>query len=240
MTTNEFPSGTQFGWVLEKWRRRNSPIIDKYINLEIIQYFIVETVYQISAKSLRTKTLKELSLTLKRGISSYGIKGNDLTVPLINVRDIQNGAIVTDTVEHVSVKNTMAVHTSRLVPGDLLVIAKGPNFRAAVAGESHRDFTYSTNLIGLSLSYEVIPAYVATYLNSPLGQKEIQARAAGATIQGLTAQSLLEIPIPLPPLEVQKKLVEYSDLHRQYFELVNKEIALRTAIRDALMQNIVE
>ncbi len=200
----------------------------------------METVYQISTNTIHTKTLSELSSSLKRGISSYGVKGNDLTVRLINVRDIQNGTIITETVEQVTVKNTMAVHTSRLVPGDLLVIAKGPNFRAAVAGEAHRDFTYSTNLIGLSLVGEVIPGYVAAYLNSQSGQKKIQARAAGASIQGLTAQSLLEIPIPLPPLDVQKRLADYTDYHRQYVELMNQEIALRTAIRDALMQNIVE
>jgi restriction endonuclease S subunit len=184
--------------------------------------------------------LSELSHTIKRGISSYGIKGNDLKVHLVNVRDIQNGTIVTETVEEVTVKNTMAVHNSRLVPGDLLVIAKGPNFRAAVASDIHRDFTYSTNLIGLTLTDAVIPGYVAAYLNSPMGQKEIQSRAAGATIQGLNAQSLLEIPIPLPPLDVQKRLAVYAEYHRQYIELVNKEIALRTTVRDALMQNVTE
>jgi type I restriction enzyme M protein len=200
----------------------------------------VETSNQISTNKLPTKTLGELSLSLKRGISSYGIKGDDLTVRLVNVRDLQDGIIVTKTVEQVTVKNTMAVHTSRLSPGDLLVIAKGQNFRASVAKETHRDFTFSTNLIGLTLSAEVVPEYVATYLNCPFGQKEILARAAGATIQGLTAKSLLEIPIPIPTLEVQKKLAGFSDYYRQYVELMNKEVALRTTIRDALMQKVLE
>lgn len=189
--------------------------------------------------SLHNKTLGELHRVIKRGISSYSNKGDDLTVSLVNVRDVQQGQINTSTVEQVAIKSTGAVDKSRLEPGDLIVTIKGINFRAAVAGELERGFVITANLIALTLTSEVLPQYVAAYLNSPAGQKEIQVRAAGASIQGLTAQSLLEIPVPIPPLEKQKKLVDYLMYYNQYVSLLNREQELNASIRDAIVQNIV-
>jgi len=196
-------------------------------------------VYQIEDNQLPNKTFGELHRVIKRGISSYSNKGSDLSVNLVNVRDIQHGQIITNTVERVSIKSTAAVEKSRLEPGDLVITVKGINFRAAVAGESQKGFVISANLIALTLTDEVIPQYVAAYLNSPLGQREIQARTAGATIQGLTTRALLEIPIPVIPMVQQKLLAEYMACQDEHAFLVKQELDLYASIKNAVVQQVV-
>lgn len=144
-------------------------------------------------------TLGELASTVKRGLSSYYLHGDGVKVPLINIKDIANGKVSVETVEHVSVHETSLLEKSRIAPGDLLVTIKGLNFKAAVADESVKDFAISANLIALTLSNKIRSEVVAAYLNSPVGQKILWSRAGGAVIRGLTTRTLLKVPIPVPP-----------------------------------------
>lgn len=184
-------------------------------------------------------TLGELARTVKRGLSSYYLHGDGEKVPVINIKDITNGKINIETVEHVSVHETSLLEKSRIAPGDLLVTIKGLNFKAAVADESIKDFAISANLIALTLSDKIRSEVVAAYLNSPLGQKILWSRAGGATIRGLTTKTLLEVPIPVPSVSEQEKLSRYLSLAKEYDDIQRKEKNARIRLNDAIVSNIL-
>lgn len=50
--------------------------------------------------------LKEITRDVKRGLSSYYLQGRDVEVSMINIKDIANGRIVSETVDRVSVRKT--------------------------------------------------------------------------------------------------------------------------------------
>jgi len=188
--------------------------------------------------ALKMVRLGDLTRTVKRGLSSYYLQGKDATASMINIKDIVSGRVLVDNVDRVSVHETSLLERSRIEPGDVIVASRG-NFKAAVADDSARNFTFSSNLIALTLSEEIKPELIAAYFNSPLGQNMIRARASGATIKGLNSKDLLEILIPLPPLPVQESLSRYLTLTREYNDLLLKELELRQKLTDAVVLRIM-
>ena len=193
----------------------------------------------ISGKKIPNKTLGAIA-TVKQGLSSYYMRDGDEVVPLITLKDVQEGRIVSATVDRVPVKKTDRLDKSRLAIGDVVITIKGTNFRAAVVDESAAGFIISSNLIALSLSDKILPQVVAAYLNSPMGQRELESRAGGSNIMGLNTKSLLEVPIPIPPLEQQEALSRYLSSAREYEDVTKKELELRNVIKEAIIRRVME
>jgi len=189
--------------------------------------------------ALNMVRLGDLTRTVKRGLSSYYLQGDDAMVSMINIKDIANGRILPDSVDSVSVRETPLLARSRIEPGDVILAIRGFNFKAAVADESARNLVISANLIALTLTDEVQPELIAAYFNSPLGQNMIRSRASGATIKGLSSEALLDILIPLPPLSMQESLSRYLTLTREYNDLLLKELELRQKLTDAVVLRIM-
>ena len=80
---------------------------------------------------------------------------------------------------------------------------------------------------------------MAAYLNSPSGQRELNAKAAGGSIKGLNAKTLLEVPVPVPAMEKQQALRQYLSLVNEYNDIVERERKLINSIRDSIMREII-
>lgn len=183
--------------------------------------------------------LGDLTRTVKRGLSSYYLQGDDTTVSMINIKDMANGRIITETVDRVSVRKTPLLERSRIEPGDVIMAIRGFNFKVAVADDSVKDFVISANLLALTLSDKVQPELIAAYFNSPIGQNMLQSMASGATIKGLNLKTLLDLTIPLPPLSEQANLSHYLTLAREYDDLLRKELNLRQKLSNTIVLRIM-
>jgi restriction endonuclease S subunit len=191
------------------------------------------------SNELPIKTLSSLTISLKNGLSSYYLNNGDVSIRLVNMKDVQNGKVNVDSVESIKVKETEALVKNRLSVGDLLVTAKGQVFKAAVAGKELEGFVISANLIALTLNGEVDSEIVAAYLNSPSGQRALVAKAAGGSIKGLNAKTLLEVPVPVPAKEKQQALRQYLSIVNEYNDIVERERKLMNGIRDSIMREII-
>ena len=190
------------------------------------------------ANLIAIKKLRDLITILKMGLSSYYLKGDDEVVKIINTKDLENGKINLDSINSVSVKKTPLLERSRIEPGDLIVTTKGTSFKAAVADHSVANYVISANLIAIKLSNEVQPEVVAAYLNSTMGQRNLQSLSSGSSIQGLNSNSLLEIQVPIPPRHEQKWMVNYLTLAREHNGLLKRELELRDKLADSIITKI--
>lgn len=188
-----------------------------------------------SSNSIPRKSLYSLVVAIKRGLSSYYLQKQGTELPFINITNIQEGKIDTRSVETVRVKENETVSKSKLEPNDVVISIKGSNFRAVVADKSTEGYLISANLIAFKLNEQILPEILAAYLNSPLGQKELQARSAGALQKALNLKSLMEIPIPIPDKKDQKAIAEYLKLSKQHQELLDKEHKIRQQLDDQIM-----
>ncbi|MCK5177574.1 MAG: restriction endonuclease subunit S [Candidatus Aenigmarchaeota archaeon] len=189
-----------------------------------------------NSNQIPNKTLKEVVVAVKRGLSSYYLHEDGNKTYFINIKDVHDGKINHTTVETVCVKKTNAIEKSRIKPKDVLVTIKGSTFRAAVADESVNDFVISANLIAFKLSDEVLPEIVAAYINSSKCQKEIRAISAGAVQKALNLKSLMGIKIPIPDKKNQLFLEKYILLSKEHNEFVKRENELQKKINDKIIE----
>jgi len=183
-----------------------------------------------------TKELKDLIIETKRGLSSHYFKTEGSQVKLINFRDVVDGRLVSDTISPVFVNETNSLAKIRIEPGDVIVTIKGSSFKAGIAGEKERGAFLNANLIAFTPSEKIVPELIVAYLNSPKGQQELQTRSAGITQKFLSEKALLDISIPVPPMEKQKLLAAYLQLSMQYSSLMEKEKDLRRIVNDKIIQ----
>lgn len=210
------------------------------ISLNITDYFYISMQKQKLKKvsiEIPTKVLKSLVVEVKRGLSSYYLQTEGKQVLFINIRDIVDGRVNSSTVSTAIVKETDALAKTRIQPNDVLITVKGSAFKAGVASQNESNAVISANLIAFKLTKEIQPEWVVAYLNSPKGQQELQARSAGIAQKFLSEKALLDISIPIPPMEKQKQIALYLQLSKEYDSLMERERELRKQINNIIIQS---
>jgi restriction endonuclease S subunit len=192
------------------------------------------------SNELQNISLRNLTRHIKTGLSSYYIEDEHPDTYFVNIKDIQNGEIVSDNVDCVSVKITKQTENYRLAEGDVIISVKGPNFKAAVVRREHEGYIFSANLIALTLDAQVRPEIVAAYLNSTFGQRDLRAMSSGSAMAGLNSKTLLEVTVPVPPGEKQAAIVGYLELIRERRSLVEKEQMIFEKITDMMFREAME
>lgn len=100
-----------------------------------------------------------------------------------------------------------------LLPGDVLFAAKGTKNFASVYEKHNPPAVASTSFFVIRLSSsEVLPEYLAWFLNNPNTQIALKAQAMGTSIPSISKSVLEQLEIPIPSIEKQKSVVSISKL----------------------------
>lgn len=107
-----------------------------------------------------------------------------------------------------------------LQKGDVLFQNRGWRNCAAVVPDLVSGAVASSHLIVLRTKSNVLPEYLAWYLNDIRAQGTIKNLARGATIPVISKELLGELEIEVPELAVQQKIVELERLRHKENSLV--------------------
>lgn len=110
-----------------------------------------------------------------------------------------------------------------LQPGDILFIAKGSNNYALTFHEGYKAIAASVFFIIRTKSEKINPFYLSWYINQPPAQEYIHKGKEGTMVTNIGKNTLENLPVEVPSLDVQKKIAK---LH----ELMQKEIFISEAI----------
>ena len=169
----------------------------------------------------------DLTDSVNRGLSSSYLKDDGIPVRLIKAKDIgDDGLLDVESIDHEWVKSPRDIDKARVRKGDVIVTLKGTNFKAAIVTDDIANLVISANLIALRPNHRILPEVLVFYLNSSEGQQELQKRAGGSGIQSLNQNFLMEVPVPVIPMELQEKLSAY---------LKGVQIHLRNLDRERMM-----
>lgn len=165
----------------------------------------------MTSKPYFAKTLKEIAESISIGIPSYIIKESEDEVNqllVINLKDINADGISSDNLAAIPAAPDQNFDRFKVAAGDVLVSARGTKFKAALAGADVSGAVAAANLITVRPGKEVYPAFLAAYLTSATGERQVLARAKATTACQLliNVSDIEELEIPLPPFEVQKKI----------------------------------
>jgi len=176
--------------------------------------------------------------TINSGVYSSTISKGE--VYYIQARDFDdNRQLVNNLTPVLSYEENFEKHF--LHPGDILIVAKGASFLTAVFDGSYSPAVASTVFLVIRINNKqsVDPQFVSWYLNQSSTQSFLLSLSRGTSIPSINKKMLMEIDIPLPPMEKQKLIIELMQLQhkdkilkRKIEEL--KEIQVNQIITNAI------
>ncbi len=115
------------------------------------------------------------------------------------------------------VKDLAAADRYALRPGDVLYASKGErNFAYAVGGELHGAIPASYFFVIRPRTATLLPEYLAWYINQPAARTFLRSQAQRGTYMPVIPKSVFEtLPIHVPPIETQKRIVALDRLQRR-------------------------
>lgn len=118
---------------------------------------------------------------------------------------------------------------SNVDPGDLLILSRGVRFNAGVVRELPGTST-ALNMFYIFTpnNTELLPEFIAGFLNNPATQERLKRFATGATIPHLKADDLGRTRIPVPPLGQQRAYVALIEACLEEKRLLERLSTLRS------------
>lgn len=166
------------------------------------------------------------------------VKGNAWYIPFLNV--LKNTKIDLERLEQVNISESEKQTEVR--KGDLLfnISSETPNEVGLCAYLANDvEYTYLNSFcIGFRLKPDakIEPHYLVEWFNSCYGRRIMRSLAQGATRYNLSRECLLAIPIILPPIAVQRRIVAVLSTADREIDLMEKELNALELKKKALTQ----
>ncbi len=132
-------------------------------------------------------------------------------VPLITAKNVRPGCISRIPEEYITLEEYNLWMTRGLPRiGDMLFTTEAPLGNIALVDISEK-FALAQRVICFQLHNQAIGGYLKVALMSQALQFQFEKEAKGMTATGIKASNLKEIPIPIPPLDEQHRIVAKVD-----------------------------
>jgi hypothetical protein len=170
------------------------------------------------------------------------LRGRDATRPvlegplhLVRIGDIsREGQIVPESIIRIHPAESIGPDLL-LKQGDVLVAARGTRNTAAVYNLKLPGAIAGAQFFVLRPSGRVLPEFLAWYLRSDSVRRHFDNRRKGTYVQLIQRADLAEIEVPLPPMDMQRRIVALSGLIEQEHALSTRLAELRSRYRSQLI-----
>lgn len=104
--------------------------------------------------------------------------------------------------------------------GDVLIKIAAPNIAVYISEKNIGRVISSYFCVIRNLNPQILPEYLAVYLNSHHAKMQLQKDFIGTTVQTLKTSALLEVDIPILSLDEQRTIIELFSLKHREIELL--------------------
>ena len=159
-------------------------------------------------------------------------------VPVIKVRDIQNGNIVTDGLLRTDPKIDVAFARSRLQTGDLLFTIRGSVGRMAVVPPEldRANITQDTARITVS---EGNTSFIRHCLEMPSQQAVIELHTIGQAVKGINLGEVRKIPVQFPEPDEQEEIARRLDAYDRDLNMTKSHLGKLQCLKSGLMNDLL-
>jgi type I restriction enzyme S subunit len=189
--------------------------------------------------------------TIIRGVT-YSSKdvmpaGSSDAVMLLRATNIQNGVL--DLLDPVWILRVLVKPQQMLIVGDIVIASSSGSIQIvgkSASVKSSIDATFGAFCTTVRAK-SIEPGYLAHYLQDPTLRQKWSDLAGGSNINNLKTTDIAATPIPVPPIEEQKNIVETLDDHLTRLDKALAELehadaqmhVLRRSILNELLTNKV-
>lgn len=158
---------------------------------------------------------------------------------VIQAKDVTNKLIV-DESKLANIKQQSFKTNALVRENDVIISARG-KFRAGIFKSNLNNVIASSSVYILRLIDENIkPEFLAIYLNSTIGQKEISKLLTGGAIQTILRKDLEDLSVIIPSLEKQKIVIDLYNNNNQMQKLLNSKKEIINNIAERTITNILK
>ena len=169
-------------------------------------------------------------------IMSPGIKEFEGSKKYIATADVDFDKIL-DFIE-ITYKNRTSRANMEAEENDVLVARMAKTKKFLIVDKNLQDnYIFSTGFAVLRVKEELIPRYLFYFLTTKDFNLQKDKLAVGATQKAINNPALKKIKIPIPPLNIQQKIVERLDVIKKAQELNDKQIELAEELYRSLLHN---
>ncbi|AUD14962.1 MULTISPECIES: restriction endonuclease subunit S [unclassified Planococcus (in: firmicutes)] len=160
-------------------------------------------------------------------------------VPILRNQNIKENKIRAKDVLYITKEFDEMNYKKRLRKGDILTVRTGyPGLTAVVPSEFEEAQSFTT-LISSPNPVLANSHYLAYYMNSEIGKKDLTGLSAGGAQQNLNVRSLSTFKLKLPPLAEQAQIVDVLSSIDTQIEIYEKEKGKQIELKKALMQQLL-
>ena len=135
--------------------------------------------------------------------SDYIPKG----IPLVNPANIVKGSIVASDKMMVSTETAKRLESYVLRTGMIIMGRRGEMGRCAVVSEKENGWLCGTGSFFMMPSSCVFVHYLSMFFSTPYAKTYLSGASVGTTMSNLNHKILSNMPVPLPPLAEQRRIV---------------------------------
>lgn len=184
------------------------------IQTDAIQPSLLSEVFDTLSASFRTVEIGKVALETRYG-TSRKCSSNPEGVPILRIPNVIDGSVNFDGLKYCNLNSTELKRIA-LKDGDLLFVRTNGSRelvgRCAIfeSEDSEGDVGFASYLIRVRLDQaKMLPHFLAYYLNSTHGRTELNKRRRTSAGQfNINSENLKSIGVPLPPIEIQRALIE--------------------------------
>lgn len=176
--------------------------------------------------------LERLLKVIQYGTSEKA-NNNGVGVPILRICNIKEQTIDFSELKHIRLTRKI-IEGLQLQDGDVLIIRTSGSrdlVGTCAVFRGQGVFVFASYLIRLRFDTKIVlPEFVSWFLNSPLGRQQVDAVSRQIMQNNINSEELRGLQIPLPPLQVQKKIMERVTAGRE--EITREREAADRLTRD--------
>ena len=146
-------------------------------------------------------------------------------VPYIRTGDIKNGIILTENLSRTDPKIAKKFKRSEVQTGDIVMSIRATVGTTALVPTALNGANLTQGTARIAVGENIEREYALYHLRSQSTQNWIQRQVKGATFREITLTKLRELPIYLPPRQLQQKFVEvYRKIEALKFDVIQSKV----------------
>lgn len=150
-------------------------------------------------------------------------KGN---VSVIQMKDItEDGEFDSDNLIRINSNHIEERHLTKM--GDIVLRSRGQTNKCTLINKDTGITVVSAPLLVIRIpGNSVLPAYLAWYINQTTTQNYLTSHARGTSVPMINKQVVEQLPVTVPSIECQQKIVDLNDMVEKEQDLL-KQLAMK-------------